>query len=157
MEQRHPSFGEAWRFWLKLGFISFGGPAGQIAIMHTELVERRKWIGERRFLHALNFCMLLPGPEATQLARAPHIEQLRGNVRLSAALATVAAAVVGVVLNLAVWFAGHTLRPGAAIDWFAVAVAVVAFRALQRWKLSVATIVVLSGLVGLGWRMVAGG
>lgn len=64
----HPSFGEALRFWLKLGFISFGGPTGQIAIMHTELVERRRWIGEGRFLHALNFCMLLPGPEAQQLA-----------------------------------------------------------------------------------------
>ncbi|MCK7477983.1 MAG: chromate transporter [Candidatus Moduliflexus flocculans] len=56
------------RFWLKLGFVSFGGPAGQIAIMHTELVERRRWISERRFLHALNFCMVLPGPEAQQLA-----------------------------------------------------------------------------------------
>jgi chromate transporter len=63
-----PSFAEAFRFWLKLGFISFGGPAGQIAIMHTELVERRQWIDEHRFLHALNYCMLLPGPEATQLA-----------------------------------------------------------------------------------------
>jgi chromate transporter len=62
------SFAEAFRFWLKLGFISFGGPAGQIAIMHTELVERRRWISERRFLHALNYCMLLPGPEAQQLA-----------------------------------------------------------------------------------------
>ena len=62
------SFGEALRFWLKLGFISFGGPAGQIAVMHAELVERRRWISERRFLHALNFCMLLPGPEAQQLA-----------------------------------------------------------------------------------------
>jgi chromate transporter len=62
------SFMEALRFWLKLGFISFGGPAGQIAIMHTELVERRRWISERRFLHALNYCMLLPGPEAQQLA-----------------------------------------------------------------------------------------
>jgi chromate transporter len=61
-------FGEALRFWLKLGFISFGGPAGQIAIMHSELVERRRWLSERRFLHALNFCMLLPGPEAQQLA-----------------------------------------------------------------------------------------
>jgi chromate transporter len=59
---------EAFRFWLKLGFISFGGPAGQIAIMHAELVERRRWISEKRFLHALNYCMLLPGPEATQLA-----------------------------------------------------------------------------------------
>jgi len=61
-------FGEAFRFWLKLGFISFGGPAGQIAIMHNELVERRRWLSEKRFLHALNYCMLLPGPEAQQLA-----------------------------------------------------------------------------------------
>ncbi|HUQ32580.1 MAG TPA: chromate transporter [Pyrinomonadaceae bacterium] len=62
------TFGEAFRFWVKLGFISFGGPAGQIAIMHRELVERRRWLSEERFLHALNYCMLLPGPEATQLA-----------------------------------------------------------------------------------------
>lgn len=62
------SFNEAFRFWLKLGFISFGGPAGQIAIMHRELVERKKWISEEKFSHALNFCMLLPGPEAQQLA-----------------------------------------------------------------------------------------
>jgi chromate transporter len=65
---KHPSFGDALRFWLKLGFISFGGPTGQIAIMQTELVEKKKWIGQARFLHALNFCMLLPGPEAQQLA-----------------------------------------------------------------------------------------
>ncbi len=64
----HPTFAEAFRFWLKLGFISFGGPTGQIAIMHEELVEKKKWISEERFLHALNFCMLLPGPEAQQLA-----------------------------------------------------------------------------------------
>ena len=63
-----PSETEAFWFWLKLGCISFGGPAGQIAIMHDELVERRRWISERRFLHALNFCMALPGPEAQQLA-----------------------------------------------------------------------------------------
>lgn len=62
------AFREAFRFWLQLGFISFGGPAGQIAIMHRELVEKRRWISEKRFLHALNFCMLLPGPEAQQLA-----------------------------------------------------------------------------------------
>ena len=65
---RAPSFKAALWFWLKLGFISFGGPSGQIAIMHTELVERRRWISEQRFLHALNYCMLLPGPEAQQLA-----------------------------------------------------------------------------------------
>jgi chromate transporter len=63
-----PTERRAFRFWLKLGMISFGGPAGQIAIMHDELVERRRWISERRFLHALNFCMALPGPEAQQLA-----------------------------------------------------------------------------------------
>jgi chromate transporter len=62
------SFAQAFRFWLQLGFISFGGPAGQIALMHTELVERRRWISEQRFLHALNYCMVLPGPEAQQLA-----------------------------------------------------------------------------------------
>ena len=62
------SFAEAFGFWLKLGFISFGGPAGQISIMHQELVEKRRWISERRFLHALNYCMVLPGPEAQQLA-----------------------------------------------------------------------------------------
>ncbi|KAB0488678.1 chromate transporter [Pseudomonas reinekei] len=70
-EQPQPqaiSLREALRFWIKLGFISFGGPAGQISIMHQELVERRRWISERRFLHALNYCMLLPGPEAQQLA-----------------------------------------------------------------------------------------
>ena len=62
------SLAEASRYWCKLGFISFGGPAGQIALMHAELVEKRRWISERRFLHALNYCMVLPGPEATQLA-----------------------------------------------------------------------------------------
>ncbi|HEX7373625.1 MAG TPA: chromate efflux transporter [Steroidobacteraceae bacterium] len=63
-----PSFGEAARFWIRLGFISFGGPAGQIAILHREVVEQRGWLDERRFTDALNFCMLLPGPEALQLA-----------------------------------------------------------------------------------------
>lgn len=63
-----PTFYEAFLFWLKLGFISFGGPTGQIGIMHAELVERKRWISEERFLHALNYCMILPGPEAQQLA-----------------------------------------------------------------------------------------
>ena len=62
------SLGSAFWYWLKLGFVSFGGPTGQIAMMHQDLVERRRWISEKRFLHALNYCMLLPGPEATQLA-----------------------------------------------------------------------------------------
>jgi len=64
----HPSFREAFRYWFRLGWISFGGPTGQIAIMHKDLVERKKWIAEEHFLQALNFCMLLPGPEAQQLA-----------------------------------------------------------------------------------------
>jgi len=63
-----PSFKEAFWYWLKLGFISFGGPAGQISIMHHDLVEKKRWISEKRFLHALNYCMVLPGPEAQQLA-----------------------------------------------------------------------------------------
>jgi len=61
-------FADAARYWLKLGFINFGGPAGQIAIMHDELVDKKRWISNDRFLHALNYCMLLPGPEAQQLA-----------------------------------------------------------------------------------------
>src|SRR3954466_15454858 len=63
-----PSFREAFRLWFKIGCINFGGPAGQIAMMHRMLVDEKKWIGEPRFLHALNFCMLLPGPEAQKLA-----------------------------------------------------------------------------------------
>jgi chromate transporter len=63
-----PTFSQALRYWFKLGCISFGGPAGQIAIMHKELVDKRRWISDSHFLHALNFCMLLPGPEAQQLA-----------------------------------------------------------------------------------------
>ncbi|MCE2857749.1 MAG: chromate efflux transporter [Comamonadaceae bacterium] len=67
-QARPVSFWQALLFWFKLGFISFGGPAGQIAIMHEELVVRRRWLSEKRFLHALNYCMVLPGPEAQQLA-----------------------------------------------------------------------------------------
>ncbi len=63
-----PTLAQATRVWGRIGLLSFGGPAGQIALMHRELVEQRRWIGERRFLHALNYCMLLPGPEAQQLA-----------------------------------------------------------------------------------------
>jgi chromate transporter len=68
LDDRMPSFAEAFRVWLKIGLLSFGGPAGQIAMLHREVVDERRWIGERRFLHALSFCNLLPGPEAQQLA-----------------------------------------------------------------------------------------
>jgi chromate transporter len=64
----HPSFNQALKLWLKMGLLSFGGPAGQISLMHKELVEDKRWISESRFLHALNYCMILPGPEAQQLA-----------------------------------------------------------------------------------------
>ncbi len=74
-----PGFWQAFRFWLKLGLISFGGPAGQIAIMHKELVERKRWVSNQRFLNALNYCMLLPGPEAQQLA--VYIGWLLHNIR----------------------------------------------------------------------------
>ncbi|MEQ9200850.1 MAG: chromate transporter, partial [Rhodospirillales bacterium] len=67
-ENTPPSFAEMFAVWAKIGLLSFGGPAGQIALMHREIVEDRKWISDNRFLHALNFCMLLPGPEAMQLA-----------------------------------------------------------------------------------------
>jgi len=63
-----PTFWQAFMYWLRLGFLSFGGPAGQIALMHEDLVERQRWISEKRYLHALNYCMVLPGPEAQQLA-----------------------------------------------------------------------------------------
>ena len=65
---RAPTRAEALRYWFRLGCLSFGGPAGQIALMHRELVDEKRWISERRFLHALNYCMVLPGPEAQQLA-----------------------------------------------------------------------------------------
>src|ERR1700710_3311735 len=67
-EARMPTFGQALRVWTKIGLLSFGGPAGQIALLHREVVDDRNWVSDRRFLHALNFCTLLPGPEAQQLA-----------------------------------------------------------------------------------------
>src|SRR6516164_7103673 len=315
---RHPSFSEAFLFWLKLGFISFGGPTGQIAIMHAELVEKRKWISEARFLHALNYCMLLPGPEAQQLATyvgwllhktwggivagaffiipsifilwalsyiyvafgtipwiaaifyglkpavlaivaaavirigsralknevmwtlsaaafvvifflhvpfplivssaaaigylggkwkpdkflvirghgktnsesvlddtsavpdhakpawpravrvalvwtmtftpcflwiflgGPYIESLRGNEALATALSAVTAAVVGVVLNLALWFGLHVIFPGnGMVDWFAIVVSTVTFIGMVRWKWDIVPVVLVAGLAGL--------
>ncbi|QNP42199.1 chromate efflux transporter [Lysobacter terrestris] len=98
----HPSFGQALRFWLLLGCISFGGPAGQIAIMHTELVDKRRWIDESAFLRALNFCMLLPGPEAMQLATwlGWRLHGLRGGIA-AGALFVLPAAVLMALLSWA--------------------------------------------------------
>src|SRR5213083_1373774 len=115
-EPRAPTFEEALRFWWKLGWISFGGPAGQIAIMHRELVERARWISERRFLHALNYCMLLPGPEAQQLATYIGwlLHGTRGGIAAAALLALFAASVPFplVILTAAiVGFVGGRISP----------------------------------------------
>lgn len=94
-----PSFREALRFWFKLGWISFGGPAGQIAIMYGELVQRRRWVDEATFLHGLNYCMLLPGPEAMQLATwlGWRLHGLRGGVVAGALFVLPATVVLGVL------------------------------------------------------------
>ncbi|MCP3952510.1 MAG: chromate transporter [Desulfobacterales bacterium] len=256
------SFKQAMKFWARLGFISFGGPAGQIAMMHHEVVERRDWIGENQFLRALNFCMLLPGPEAQQLATyngwrlhgtwgglaagalfvipsifimlllsyinevavgsgwissgqmliglglaettpgqlimvtqyvgflgawnlpgglpplitgilgalvttyvtflpcfffifagAPFIETMAGNQRLQAALTGVTAAVVGVVLNLAVWFGYKVILPENSLDVFAMASAVVSLVLLQKFHFPIHYLVPVAAATGIIWRV----
>ncbi|MFN9805571.1 MAG: chromate efflux transporter [Betaproteobacteria bacterium] len=169
-----PGFAEALRFWLKLGFVSFGGPAGQIAIMHAELVERRRWISERRFLHALNYCMLLPGPEAQQLATylgwlmhrtagwlaagllfvlpsllilllLSWVYMAFGEQRwVAAAFAGVKPAVVAIVIHAAWRIGARTLHNG--LLW---AIAVAAFIGLFALKLPFPLIIGLAALVGL--------
>jgi len=168
----------AFGFWLKLGFISFGGPAGQIALMHHELVERRRWISEQRYLHALNYCMLLPGPEATQLATylgwlmhgvpggliagglflLPSVMVLTalatayalwGQLPLLVALfATLKPAVLAIVL-VAAWRLGRrTLRTP-----LRIALAVVAFLALALVGVPYPLVVVVAALCGVvAWR-----
>ncbi|HXV76473.1 MAG TPA: chromate efflux transporter [Candidatus Polarisedimenticolaceae bacterium] len=126
-------FADALRFWLKLGFISFGGPAGQIAIMHREIVERRRWICETRFLHALNYCILLPGPEAQQLAT--YVGWLLHGTRgaLAAGILFVLPSVF-ILLALSVAYAAYGEIPAAAgllAGCKAVVVAIVAEAALR--------------------------
>ena len=167
-------FREALRFWLKLGFVSFGGPAGQISIMHRELVEVRRWISERRFLHALNYCMLLPGPEAQQLATyigwlmhgvvggivagalfvLPSLAILIalswlylafGNVPVVAGiLYGVKPAVVAIVLAAAWRIGSRTLRNAAL--W---AIAAAAFLALFAFSIPFPFVVIGAGLAGI--------
>jgi chromate transporter len=171
---RAPDFGEAFRFWLKLGFISFGGPTGQIAIMHTELVEKRRWISEARFLHALNYCMLLPGPEAQQLATyvgwllhrtwggivagslfvlpsvlilwvLSYIYVTYGNVSWIAAIFYgLKPAVVAIVAAAVIRIGKRALKNG--VMW---AIAAAAFVALFFLKAPFPLIILLAGLVGL--------
>jgi chromate transporter len=172
-------FGQALRFWLNLGFVSFGGPAGQIAIMHEELVERRRWISERRFLHALNYCMVLPGPEAQQLAtyigwlmhRTPGglaagglfvLPSLAVLIALSwlylafgdvpavaGVLAGIKPAVIAIVAAAAWRIASRSLR-----HWSAWAIAVAAFVAIAAFRVPFPAIVVAAAALGaLGGRI----
>lgn len=119
------SFREALGVWTKIGFLSFGGPAGQIALMHKELVERRRWIDEERFLHALNYCMLLPGPEAQQLAT--YIGWLMHRTRggLAAGILFVLPGFVG-ILALSMLYAGLHEVPAVAALFFGLKAAVLA-------------------------------
>jgi chromate transporter len=174
MSARTIPFASALRFWLKLGFISFGGPAGQIAIMHRELVETRRWISERRFLHALNYCMVLPGPEAQQLATyigwlmhgtwggivasalfvLPSLAILIllswvylafGSVPMVAAvLWGIKPAVVAIVAHAAWRIGGRTLRNA----WL-MAIAVVAFLAIFTFDAPFPAIVLGAALIGI--------
>ncbi len=173
-----PTFREAFTYWLKLGCISFGGPAGQIAIMHADLVERRRWISEQRFLHALNYCMLLPGPEAQQLATyigwlmhrswggivagglfvLPSLLILMGLSWIYMAFGDVPAvaavlygikpAVTAIVVSAAYRIGGRTLKNG--LLW---GIAVAAFIAIFALNLPFPLIVLAAGLAGsLGRR-----
>jgi chromate transporter len=173
-------FREAARFWVKLGFINFGGPTGQIAIMHDEIVERRRWISNGRFLHALNYCMLLPGPEAQQLAiyvgwllhkvrgglvagiafvlpsffvmlALSWLYAVHGDVTwVSAILSGLAAAVIGIV-------ASATIRIGkkALANWLMACVAVAAFISIFLLHVPFPLIVLGAAAIGLAGGKVA--
>src|SRR5262245_48336848 len=177
---RRPAFGEALRFWFRLGCISFGGPAGQIAIMQHELVDGRRWIGQQSFLRGLNFCTLLPGPEAQQLATyiGWRLHGVWGGIAAGAlfvipgalvmlALSWVAAAgrdvtwvaaifdglkpvVIAIVLH-AVWRIGKRALKG----WEAVAVAAAAFLAIRVLGVDFPWIVLAAGAIG--WFAARGG
>lgn len=128
------SFAEAFRFWLKLGFISFGGPAGQIAVMHQELVERRRWISEGRFLHALNYCMLLPGPEAQQLATYIGwlMHRTWGGI-VAGGLFVLPAFVILTALSWA--YVTHAAHPAVAAVFHGIKPVVVAIVAFAAWRI----------------------
>ncbi|TIN03122.1 MAG: chromate efflux transporter [Mesorhizobium sp.] len=177
-----PTFAEATKVWAKIGLLSFGGPAGQIALMHKELVEERRWIGERRFLHALNYCMLLPGPEAQQLAiyigwllhrtagglvagilfvvpgalvmlALSSLYVLYGDMPLVAALFFgVKAAVLAIVIEAVIRIGRRALK-----NRVMVSIAVAAFIAIYALNVPFPLIVLLAGLTGwLGDRVAPG-
>lgn len=167
------SFGTAVRFWLKLGCISFGGPAGQVALMHRELVDRRRWISESRFLHALNYCLLLPGPEAQQLAT--YIGWLFHGIPggivagglfilpsllllillsglyvafgeqplIAAALNGAKLAVVAIVVSALIKLARRSLQ-----QWLSWLLAILSFLSLSWLELPFPAVILLAGLVG---------
>ena len=174
--QQVVSFGEATRVWLRIGFLSFGGPAGQIALMHKTLVDEKRWIGEERFLHALNYCTLLPGPEAQQLAT--YIGWLLHGTRgglvagtlfvLPGAFAILALSVIYVTIGHVPLIAGIFLGLKAAVMALVVeavlrvgrralrsvvarAVAVIAFIALFVFGMPFPFVVVAAGLFGYVW------
>src|SRR5437588_3831 len=134
-----PTFREALRYWLKLGFVSFGGPAGQIAIMHRELVERHRWISERRFLHALNYCMLLPGPEAQQLATYIGwlLHGTRGGI---AAGALFVAPSLAILIALSWIYVLYGSVPAVAAVLYGVKPAVVAIVLAAAWRIGSRTL-----------------
>jgi len=127
-------FSAALRFWLKLGFISFGGPAGQIAIMHQELVERRRWISEARFLHALTYCMLLPGPEAQQLATYIGWLLHRTWGGLAAGLLFILPSFV-ILVGLSYLYVEYGSLPHVAALFQGIKPAVIAIVALAAWRI----------------------
>ena len=154
-DDRMPSFAAAFRVWLRIGLLSFGGPAGQIALLHRKVVEEHRWIGERRFLHALNFCTLLPGPEAQQLAT--YLGWLMHGVKggLAAGIIFVLpGAVVMLALSLIYAIAGHVPVIDALFFGLKSAVLVLVVEALLRigrraLKGSLAWILAAMGFVAL--------
>jgi len=177
---RSVSLAEASRFWLQLGLVSFGGPAGQISLLHRELVERRRWLSEQRYLHALNYCMLLPGPEAMQLATylgwlmhgipggliagglfvlpsvfvltaLSFVYALWGQLPLLVTVFAVLKPAVLAIVVMAAWRIGsRTLRTP-----LLVGLAIAGFLALTLLKLPYPLLVITAGLIGLltaRWR-----
>lgn len=173
------SFWQALRFWFKLGFISFGGPAGQIAIMHEELVVRRRWLSEKRFLHALNYCMVLPGPEAQQLATYIGwlMHKTRGGIAAGALFVLpslfmmIGMSWLYIAFGHVTWVAGmfygikpavtaivvqaaHRIGSRALKNNFLIAIAAASFVAIFALNVPFPIIVVVAALVGLiGGRM----
>lgn len=173
-----PRFGEALRFWLLLGCISFGGPAGQIAIMHNELVDKRRWIDEEPFLRALNFCMLLPGPEAMQLATwlGWRLHGVRGGIAagvlfvlpaallmgllswvylswqslpvMSGVVFGLQAAVLGIIVHAAQRIGGRVMKTP-----FAVVLAVVALLAISLRAPFPLLLIAAAAAGGIAWKL----